>query len=46
MVAYHDRWDGELGDYLPGEIPAFGDVERRSRRYLASLLDAARCISG
>ena len=46
MVAYRNRWDEELGDYLPGGIPAFGDVERRSRRYLAPLLDAARGISG
>jgi hypothetical protein len=46
MIAYRNRWDGELGDYLPGEIPAFGDIERRCRRYLAPLLDAARCISG
>jgi hypothetical protein len=46
MVAYRDRWDAELGDYVPGEIPAFEDVERRSRRHLAPLLDAARSISG
>jgi hypothetical protein len=46
MVAYRDRWDEELSDYLPGGVPAFGDVERRSRRHLAPLLDAARCISG
>ena len=46
MVAHRIRWDEELGDYLPGEIPAFGDVERRSRRYLTPLLEAARYISG
>jgi hypothetical protein len=45
MAAYRSRWDEELGDYLPGGIPAFGDVERRSRRCLAPLLDAARCFS-
>lgn len=45
MSAYRSRWDEELGDYLPGEIPAFGDIERRSRHYLAPLLDAARDIS-
>jgi uncharacterized protein len=41
MVAYRGRWDGELGDYLPGDVPAFTDIERRSRRCLAPLLDAA-----
>jgi|GEM_PF-458032 hypothetical protein len=45
MAGYRDRWDGELGDYLPGEVPAFADIERRSRRYLAPLLDAARFLS-
>jgi predicted nucleotidyltransferase component of viral defense system len=45
MGAYRDRWDGELGDYLSGEVPAFTDIERRSRRYLAPLLDAARSFS-
>jgi uncharacterized protein len=44
MAAYRDRWDGELGDYLPGEVPSFADIERRSRRYLAPLLDAARSL--
>ena len=46
MAAYRSRWNEELGDYLPGEIPLFVDVERRSRRYLAPLLDAARRHSG
>lgn len=46
MVTYRNRWDEELGDYLPGEMPMFGNVERQSRRYLAPLLDAARGISG
>jgi predicted nucleotidyltransferase component of viral defense system len=46
MDSYRDRWDAELGDYLPGEIPAFADVERRTRRQLAALLDAARSWSG
>jgi hypothetical protein len=45
MAAYRDRWDGELGDYLPGAVPEFGHVERRSRRNLAPLLDAARSLS-
>jgi len=26
-------------------VPAFADIERRSRRYLAPLLDAARFLS-
>lgn len=41
ISAYRDRWDGELADYLPTGIPSFGDIERRTRRYLAPLLDAA-----
>lgn len=45
MVGYRKRWDGELGDYLPRGIPEFEEIERRSRRYLATLLDAARRIS-
>jgi predicted nucleotidyltransferase component of viral defense system len=45
MAAYRERWDGELGDYLPGDVPPFIDIERRSRRYLAPLLDAARALS-
>ncbi len=45
MAGYRDRWDEELGDYLPGEVPAFADIERRSRRCLAPLLDAARFLS-
>jgi hypothetical protein len=45
IAAYRDRWEGELGDYLPGSVPEFGDVERRSRRCLAPLLDAARSLS-
>jgi predicted nucleotidyltransferase component of viral defense system len=45
VSAYRERWAGELGDYLPGEVPAFNDVERRSRRHLAPLLDAARSLT-
>jgi len=46
MTAYRARWDGELGDYLPGDVPAFVDIERRSRRRLAPLLEAARALAG
>ena len=45
VAAYRDRWDGELGDYLPGDVPPFGDVERRTRRHLAPLLEAARQLA-
>jgi hypothetical protein len=45
MAMYRDRWDDELGDYLPGGVPPFGDIERRTRRHLAPLLDAARQLS-
>lgn len=46
LAAYRDRWDGELGDYLPGDLPHFDDIERRTRRHLAPLLDAARQLAG
>jgi uncharacterized protein len=44
MDAYRERWDQELGDYL-GDIPAFGDVDRRTRRQLAAVLAAARALA-
>lgn len=42
MPAYRDRWENELGNYLPGNVPSFRDIERRIRRTLGSLLEAAR----
>lgn len=45
LAAYRDRWDGELGDYLPGDVPHFDDIERRTRRLLTPLLDAARQLA-
>ena len=45
LNAYRDRWDHELGDYL-GDVPDFGDVERRSRRQLASVVAAAEALAG
>lgn len=45
LAAYRDRWDGELGDYLPGGVPHFDDIERRTRRLLVPLLDAARRLA-
>jgi hypothetical protein len=44
MGAYADHWSQELGDYL-SDVPAFGDIERRSRRQLAGVL-AAPCALG
>ena len=46
VAAYRDRWDGELGDYLPGDVPPYGDIELRTRRHLGPLLDAARQLAG
>lgn len=46
LAAYRDRWDGELSDYLPGDVPQFDDIERRTRRHLVPLLYAARQLSG
>jgi hypothetical protein len=41
MTAHRARWDDELGDYL-GEFPTFADVDRRARRHLRPVLNAAR----
>jgi len=44
MAAYRGRWDGELGDYL-SDVPRFADVERRSRRYLDPIIEAAEALA-
>ena len=44
LAAYRDRWDQELGDYL-SNVPGFGDVERRSRRRLGSVIAAAQALA-
>ena len=31
---YRKRWEAELREHVPGEIPYFGDVERRVTRHL------------
>ena len=31
---YRKRWEAELREHVPGEIPHFGDVERRVTRHL------------
>jgi predicted nucleotidyltransferase component of viral defense system len=33
---YRKRWEAELREHVPGEIPRFGDVERRVTRHLRS----------
>ncbi len=38
LDAYKEQWDGELSDYLPGEIPSFRDIERRSRKLLRPVI--------
>jgi hypothetical protein len=45
MDAYRDRWVSELSDYVSVDLPTFGDIERRSRRYLAPVLAAARDLA-
>jgi hypothetical protein len=44
MAAYRDRWNDELGDYLP-DVPAFDSIERRCRRSLLPVITAARSLS-
>jgi hypothetical protein len=45
MDAYRDRWESELSDYISVDLPTFGDVERRSRRYISPVLAAARDLA-
>ena len=44
VASYRTLWDRELGDYL-SNVPSFGDVERRSRRHLGSVISAAQALS-
>jgi predicted nucleotidyltransferase component of viral defense system len=46
LDAYRDRWEQEVGDYLALDVPAFREIERRSRRHLAAVLAAARTLAG
>jgi predicted nucleotidyltransferase component of viral defense system len=46
LDAYKQRWDGELRDYIPGEIPSFGNVERRIKRQLGQVFAAAKRLAG
>ena len=41
LVSYKRLWDGELRDYIPGEISSFGNIERRVKRQLGSVFAAA-----
>jgi hypothetical protein len=34
-----------MSDYIAVDLPAFGDVERRSRRYCERVLAAARDLA-
>jgi hypothetical protein len=45
MADYRERWEAELGDYLPNGVPSFESVNRVSRRRLSPLLEAARRAS-
>ncbi|MGB9112493.1 MAG: nucleotidyl transferase AbiEii/AbiGii toxin family protein [Acidimicrobiales bacterium] len=44
LAACRERWEQELGDYL-SDVPAFGDVERRLRRHLSSVIEAAQALA-
>lgn len=46
LGTYKRQWDGELQDYIPGEIPAFGTIERRIKRYLGPVVASAIEIAG
>jgi predicted nucleotidyltransferase component of viral defense system len=43
IAAYRDRWNDELGDYLP-DIPPFDGIERRCRRSLLPVITAAQSL--
>jgi len=45
LDAYRQRWEGELGDYIPGEIPSFGAIERRVKRRLSPVVAAATTLA-
>jgi predicted nucleotidyltransferase component of viral defense system len=42
MESYKRLWDDELGEYLTVDVPHFGEVERRTRKFLSPVLAAAR----
>lgn len=46
LQSYKRLWDDELSEYLTVGVPHFGDVERRTRKLLAPVLDAARAHAG
>jgi predicted nucleotidyltransferase component of viral defense system len=41
LVSYRARWEREMGNYL-ADVPPFDGIERRIRRHLVALIDAAR----
>ncbi len=45
LDTYKRLWDGELQDYIPGEIPSFGNIERRIKRQLGPVLAAANTLA-
>ena len=45
LQSYKRLWDDELSEYLTVGVPHFGDVERRTRKLLAPVLDAGRMLA-
>jgi uncharacterized protein len=41
LESYKRLWDDELGEYLTVDVPHFGEVERRTRKFLSPVLAAA-----
>ena len=45
LDTYRRGWDGELREYIPGEIPSFEGIERRIKRRLGPVIAAAKLLS-
>ena len=46
LDTYKRLWDKELRDFIPGDIPLFGGIERRIKRRLDPVCAAANRLSG
>jgi predicted nucleotidyltransferase component of viral defense system len=45
LDSYKRQWNGELRDYIPGEIPSFGSIDRRIKRHLGPVFAAANTLT-
>jgi predicted nucleotidyltransferase component of viral defense system len=45
LDTYKRQWERELQDYIPGDIPSFGNIERQIKRRLGQVLIAAKALA-